>query len=64
MTYGVFPLCDVMEFPKLCHSIHFLHPAPPDDRLNSDVERRIFPDDTSCSFDVNQVSSLLRFLSY
>ena len=64
MTYRVFPLCDIMEFPKLRHSIHSLHPVPPDNRFHSDVERQIFLDDTSCSFDVNQVSSSLRFLSY
>ena len=41
MTYGVSPLCDIMEFPKLHHSIHSLHPAPLDDRFHGDVERQI-----------------------
>ena len=45
-----------MGFPKLHHSLHSLHPAPPDNCFHSDVERLIFRDDTSCSFDINQVA--------
>ena len=62
--WGFPPLCDITEFPKLCHSIHSLLPVPPANHFHGDVERRIFSDDTGCSFDANQVSSSLRFLSY
>ena len=60
--YGDTPY-DVMEFPcALHHNIHFRYKAPSSGHFLGD-ERGEFFEVISCSFDANQVSSLLRHFS-
>ena len=54
---------DVMESPYiLCHNIHFRYKAPSDGHFQGDEECQFF-EVISCSFDANQVSSLLPLFS-
>ena len=57
------PPYDVMESPfVLRHNIHFRYTAPSNSRFHGDAERQSL-EVTSCSFDADQVSSLLRLFS-